>query len=154
MFSPGYSTMLGYDPEGFARSYKTWTNLVHPDNIHRVKQHHADHFAGRTDFSIEFRMREKAGNCRWIHSRGILIERDAEGKPLRMVWTHSDIQQRKSAEEALREAHKALLRSQRIRRGRSRQSAPNPREVTGDVSAVACAHLAIRSTIAWSRPRL
>ncbi len=108
VFSPRYSTMLGYDPEEFARNYKTWKNLVHPDDVDRVKQHHADHFAGRTDFSIEFRMREQSGNWHWIHSRGLLIERDGEGNPLRMVGTHSDIQQRKLAEEALRTSEERL----------------------------------------------
>ena len=108
VFSPRYSTMLGYDPEEFARNYKTWKNLVHPDDVERVKQHHASHFAGRTDFSIEFRMREKSGDWHWIHSRGLLIERDADGKPLRMVGTHSDIHQRKVAEEALRDSEERL----------------------------------------------
>src|SRR5205085_1799878 len=99
VFSPRYSTMLGYDPEEFAGNYKSWKNLVHPDDVERVKQHHVDHFAGLTAFSIEFRIREKSGNWHWIHSRGLLIERDGEGKPLRMVGTHSDIQPRKRAEE-------------------------------------------------------
>ena len=75
---------------------KTWSI---PDDVERVKQHHADHFAGLTDYSIEFRMKEKSGNWHWVHSRGLLIERDPEGKPLRMVGTHSDIQARKRAEE-------------------------------------------------------
>jgi len=114
VFSPRYSTMLGYEPEEFAKSYASWRSLVHPDDFERVNQHHADHFAGHTDFSIEFRMREKSGNWHWIHSRGLLIERDAEGRPVRMVGTHSDIQERKRAEEALRqseERHRAILQT-------------------------------------------
>jgi len=109
VFSPRYSTMLGYEPEEFAKSYASWKSLVHPDDFERVNQHHADHFAGQTDFSIEFRMREKSGNWHWIHSRGLLIERDAEGRPVRMVGTHSDIQDRKRAEEALREREQHLV---------------------------------------------
>ena len=106
--------MLGYDPQEFAGNYKSWQDLVHPDDSERVKQHHADHFAGLTDFSIEFRMKEKSGNWHWIHSRGLLIERDAEGKPLRMVGTHSDIQARKRAEEERERLRAQLAHAQKM----------------------------------------
>ncbi len=114
VFSPRYSTMLGYEPEEFAKSYKSWGSLVHPDDIERVRQHHADHFAGHTDFSIEFRMREKSGNWHWIHSRGLVIEWDAEGRPVRMVGTHSDIQERKRAEEERNSLQLQLAQAQKM----------------------------------------
>jgi PAS domain S-box-containing protein len=98
VFSPKYSAMLGYEPEEFARHYDEWGVIVHPDDIDRVKQAHTDHFEKGQTFSVEFRMREKSGRWHWIHSRGILIERDAQGRPLRMVGTHQDIQERKNAE--------------------------------------------------------
>jgi two-component system, LuxR family, sensor kinase FixL len=98
VFSPKYSAMLGYEPEEFAKHYDQWGVIVHPDDIERVKQAHADHFEKGRTFSVEFRMREKSGGWHWIHSRGILIERDAQGRPLRMVGTHQDIQERKNAE--------------------------------------------------------
>jgi PAS domain S-box-containing protein len=98
VFSPKYSAMLGYEPEEFAKHYDQWGMIVHPDDIERVKQAHADHFERGQTFSVEFRMREKSGGWHWIHSRGILIERDAQGRPLRMVGTHQDIQERKNAE--------------------------------------------------------
>jgi len=109
VFSPRYARMLGYEPEEFANTYESWRSLVHPDDINRVSQHIADQFDRHTEFSIEFRMREKSGNWHWIHSRGLVIERDAEGRPVRMVGTHSDIQGRKRAEEALRENEQRLL---------------------------------------------
>ena len=114
VFSPRYSTMLGYDPQEFAENYKRWKNLVHPDDVERVKQHHADHFAGRTEFSIEFRMREKSGDWHWIRSRGLVIERDAEGKPLRMVGTHTSIQERKRSEEERERLHAQLAHAQKM----------------------------------------
>jgi PAS domain S-box-containing protein len=98
VFSPKYSRMLGYTPEEFAKHYDEWGMIVHPDDIERVKQAHADHFEKGLRFSVEFRMKEKSGRWHWIHSRGILLERDAQGRPLRMVGTHQDIQERKNAE--------------------------------------------------------
>ena len=114
VFSPRYATMLGYDPQEFARNYKSWKDLVHPDDVERVKQHHTDHFAGRTDFSIEFRMKAKSGNWHWVHSRGLVIERDSDGKPLRMVGTHSDIQSRKRAEEDRERLQAQLAHAQKM----------------------------------------
>ena len=101
VFSPKYSRMLGYEPEEFARHYDEWGVIVHPDDIERVKQAHADHFEKGKTFSVEFRMREKSGGWHWIHSRGILLERDDHGRPLRMVGTHQDIQERKNGELAI-----------------------------------------------------
>ncbi len=98
VFSPNYSRMLGYEPEEFAKHYDQWGAIVHPDDIERVKQEHADHFDKGKKFSLEFRMQEKSGRWHWIHSRGILLERDAQGRPLRMVGTHQDIQERKDVE--------------------------------------------------------
>lgn len=102
-FSPAYSRMLGYEPEEFAKNYEAWGVIVHPDDIAMVKQAHADHFSSNKEFSIEFRMRRKDGGWHWIHSRALLIERDSQGNPLRMVGTHNDIQSRKITELALRE---------------------------------------------------
>lgn len=104
VFSPRYCSMLGYSPEEFADAYKSWKELVHPDDFDRVHQEHMDHFHHNKEFSIEFRMLEKSGNWHWIHARGILIERDGEGNPLRMVGTHTDIQERKLADLKLMES--------------------------------------------------
>jgi signal transduction histidine kinase/ActR/RegA family two-component response regulator len=59
-------------------------------------------------------MKEKSGNWHWIHSRGLLIERDAEGKPLRMVGTHSSIQERKRAEEERERLQAQLAHAQKM----------------------------------------
>jgi signal transduction histidine kinase len=63
-------------------------------------------------------MREKSGDWHWIHSRGILIERDAKSKPVRMVGTHTNIQERKLAEESLTVMSRKLLEAQEQERAR------------------------------------
>ncbi|MDK9706555.1 MAG: PAS domain S-box protein [Desulforhopalus sp.] len=102
-FSPRWLTMLGYQPGELPGAYETWANLLHPED--RVDAERAvQRFLTNPDtlFSIEFRMRTKDGDWRWIHSRGKSIARDQDGKISRMIGTHVDITERRRLEESLR----------------------------------------------------
>jgi PAS domain S-box-containing protein len=111
VFSSTYSSMLGYTPDEFATACQSMKTLVHPDDFERLNQEAQDHCQRNKEFSIEFRMREKSGGWHWVHSRGILIERDKQGNPVRMVGTHQDIQVRKQAEEAARASEERFRRA-------------------------------------------
>jgi PAS domain S-box-containing protein len=77
---------------------------LHPEDISRRKQAMESHLAGRTPtYEVEVRHRQPDGTYRWVRVRGICI-RDADGKPIRMAGSASDIDARKRAEEALRES--------------------------------------------------
>jgi len=104
-FSPQYYQMLGYEPNEFPAGYEAWRSLVHPDDIERCEREIFASIGQMEGFSIEFRLRMHDGAWKWILGRGKLVERDAQGIPVRMVGTHVDITDRKQAEEALRLAH-------------------------------------------------
>ena len=53
-------------------------------------------------YEAEFRLRPRLGDWKWILARGSVVERDKDGKPLRVAGTYIDITERKRAEEALR----------------------------------------------------
>jgi len=102
-FSPRYYTMLGYEPNAFDPSYDTWKSLLHPEDREetiRIIQEHVD--TKSPNFAVEFRLRTKDGNWRWILSRGRVVERMPGGQPVRMVGTHVDITQQKEDAEALK----------------------------------------------------
>jgi two-component sensor histidine kinase len=51
---------------------------------------------------VEFRQKTKLGDWLWTLSIGSIVSRDANGKPLRMLGTHTDITARKRAEEQIK----------------------------------------------------
>lgn len=110
--SPRWYTMLGYPETGFQNDFETFLTLVHPEDLPRVKLLLSQHFNSRSSFyEAEFRMRRRDGKWVWILSRGRVTERDAQGRPLRMVGTHIDISQRKSADSALRASEERFYKS-------------------------------------------
>lgn len=105
MLSGRWAEMLGYDLADIEPTLHVWERLVHPDDLAGVWATVNPHLAGETPrFRTEYRMRAKNGEWRWISSRGKATARDAEGRPLRMSGTHTDVTEAKIAEQALRAA--------------------------------------------------
>ncbi|HPM75829.1 MAG TPA: PAS domain S-box protein [bacterium] len=103
-FSPLYFTMIGYEPNEFVPSYETWLNLLHPEDRERVERALNDYLEQRSpQYMVDFRMRTKAGEWKWVLARGQVVEREANGRPVRIIGTHTDIHERKKMEDALRE---------------------------------------------------
>ncbi|MDP2007902.1 MAG: PAS domain S-box protein [Rubrivivax sp.] len=104
-----WSTMLGYAPDDPAGGGDAWPRLLHPEDRERVmalQQVHLD--GGSESFEATYRLRHKAGHWIWVLDRGRVVERDAQGRPLRMVGTHMDISARMQAEETLRRSERSL----------------------------------------------
>lgn len=100
-----WAEMLGYTLEEIELSVKQWTDLHHPDDREAAWRSIQDHLDGKTPaHRMEYRMRTKDGQYKWILDQAKVVKRDAQGKPLRMSGTHTDITERKRAEEKLRES--------------------------------------------------
>lgn len=98
-FSHQWKAMLGYADHEISNHLDEWDSRVHP---YDKSQCYADlnrHLLGETPiYHNEHRMRCKDGSYKWILDRGQVVERTAEGKPLRVIGTHTDISDRKRAE--------------------------------------------------------
>ncbi len=105
-FNETWAGMLGWTLAELAPiNIQTWETLCHPDDFKEAHQRLQQHFTGQQPYyDVEFRMRHRDGHWVWIHDRGRVITRTQDGQPLLMFGTHSDISQRKLAEEAKREA--------------------------------------------------
>lgn len=105
-FSNRYYTMLGFEPGEFEASYQSWRELLHPNDLKFTEIVIKKYLEERqVDYNLEFRMRTKQGEWRWIQARGKIVERDSQNKPLRLVGTHTDITDRKLVEEELKESY-------------------------------------------------
>lgn len=98
-YSPRWKSMLGYAENELDGNINTWKSLVHPDDNEYVFGQVQDYLAGRTDsFEVEMRMHHKDGYEVSVLSRAFLVNRESDGKPVRLVGTHVDITERKKVE--------------------------------------------------------
>ncbi len=98
-----WAEMLGYTLEEINYTVKQWTDLHHPDDREAAWKSIQDHLDGKTPaHRIEYRMRTKEGQYKWILDQARVMKRDAQGKPLRMSGTHTDITDRKQFEVELK----------------------------------------------------
>ena len=97
-----YALMLGYDPDEFQETNAAWIERLHPDDREPVAQVYRDYVSGKLpEYRVEFRQRTESGDWIWILSLGKIVERDADGQPLRMLGTHTNITERKNAEDRI-----------------------------------------------------
>ncbi|MEI8131972.1 MAG: PAS domain S-box protein [Leptolinea sp.] len=108
-----WAQIIGYTrAELTPMSNITYEKLVHPADLKNAIEVSGQYFAGKIPISdYEIRLKHKDGRWVWVHSRGRLVTRTEDGKPLQMFGTHTDISDRKEAEEALHAAH---LRTENI----------------------------------------
>ncbi|NTV60932.1 MAG: PAS domain S-box protein [Chlorobiaceae bacterium] len=99
-----WAEMAGYAKEELEPvTIETLASLCHPEDFRQSGELLEKHFRGDSDFyEIELRIRHKDGHWIWVIDRGMVFERDREGKPVRMVGSHLDVTKRKHAEERLR----------------------------------------------------
>ncbi len=100
-FSPRWKAILGYQQHEIGETRDEWRRRIHFQDAERVQKAFRDFLDGAiVSFSLEYRLQHKDGSYRWIHSRAVL-ERDAAGRPVRMIGANSDITDRKELEKEL-----------------------------------------------------
>ncbi len=114
-YAPRWKAILGYEDGDIGNSLDTFDRLVYRDDLPKVRASFDRYLpAGNHPFSIEFRMMHKEGGLRWIRSTGIQI-RDSGGKIVRTLGFHTDISERKEAEQEIRESKAAAESANRAK---------------------------------------
>ncbi|BAY16224.1 signal transduction histidine kinase [Anabaenopsis circularis NIES-21] len=102
-FSSRWKEMLGYADNEIENNLQEIWIRVHPEDLDSVVKAVQNHFAKVTSFyATEFRVLCKDGTYKWILDRGQALW-DEAGNVVRMVGSHTDITERKQAEETLSE---------------------------------------------------
>ncbi|HEX2586194.1 MAG TPA: response regulator, partial [Steroidobacteraceae bacterium] len=109
--APRFASMLGYEPDEVAH----WTGydvdgITHPDDLPNVVDMRYRATISSTPFDVEARMRTKQNHWLWMRIRATL-ERDANGRPLRLSGSIQDVNEAHITHEELvtatEEAHAA-----------------------------------------------
>ncbi|HIK55425.1 MAG TPA: PAS domain-containing protein [Synechococcales cyanobacterium M55_K2018_004] len=112
--SPRFLEILGYAEGELDNSNEAWLSRLHPDDRERVLQVNADYLSRKIPFyEVEYRLRCKDGSYKWVLGRGQAVW-DAQGNPIRMVGSLTDISERMRIQEE-RQQVEADLRLQNRR---------------------------------------
>ena len=114
-FDNRWADMIGCSPDEIPHHYSEWEKRVHPDDIVVAAAAIEAHIGGKTPFYLsEYRLRHKLGHWVWILDRGKIVSRNSQGRPLRVVGTHTDISESKALEKRLRQFEEMALQMGRL----------------------------------------
>ena len=115
LFIPkSWKNMLGFDDEEIPNRVLVWGKKVHPEDKKEMFLSLKKHFKEKKEiFESVHRLLRKDGTYIWVFGRARIFY-DEDGKPYRIIGTHTDITQRKLAEADVAEKKKILEESQRI----------------------------------------
>ena len=93
--SPGFYSLLGYDADTLHLDGSQLTHYIHPDDLDPTLEAYEDCVDNKRQLiDIDFRVRTKNEDLKWIASRGRAVERNADGKATRMMGVYADITDR------------------------------------------------------------
>jgi PAS domain S-box-containing protein len=107
--------MLGYDPATASGKPEFFLDLAHPDDRARLQElvrQVPDSSVDRVE--TECRLRAADGTWHWILCRGVCAERGTDGKPVRVVGTHSDCTNLRLLEDRHLRLEDQLFQQQRL----------------------------------------
>jgi PAS domain S-box-containing protein len=94
--------LLAYSSTELPAMGSTPSAFTHPDDLACMLQRWQNCLTGHTPlFSSEHRLRCRDGSYRWVLSRGLITQRDAQGRPLLLTGLNIDITDRKQVEAQL-----------------------------------------------------
>ncbi|MGV3533803.1 MAG: PAS domain-containing protein, partial [Chthoniobacteraceae bacterium] len=100
-------TVLGYtEAEVQAMGHGLLQQLIHPDDTERVAAH-GRKLAGLADeevMELEYRLRARNGQYRWLFGRETVFTREADGRPRSILGVAHDVTSRRRDQVALRQS--------------------------------------------------
>ncbi|MBO0662258.1 CHASE domain-containing protein [Jiella flava] len=108
--SETWKTMLGFTADADINPQAERLSRIHPDDLAAVEAADAECLDGRSARSVvEYRIRRADDQWMWMRSDATAIERDADGKALRLIGVQMDVTQLRTAEAALRASRQRFI---------------------------------------------
>lgn len=105
-YNEHWASMIGYRTDEIAADTHFWESLIHPEDKEAVTEAMNRHIGGEIPFyEATYRLRNKNGEWTWIMGRGKVVDRLPDGRPLRALGTHINIDPLKRAEQELLQAN-------------------------------------------------
>ncbi|MDP2152700.1 MAG: PAS domain S-box protein [Desulfobaccales bacterium] len=102
-YSKRWKEMFGYFEGDLIPTNEELVNLIHPEDRAYVAEAMQTYLSGHTqNYVVRFRLKCTVDNYKWILGRGMVVSRNEDGMPLRMIGTHTDITEHKQVEGELR----------------------------------------------------
>ncbi|GAC1592079.1 MAG: hypothetical protein NVS3B19_13470 [Ginsengibacter sp.] len=109
-FSDIWLSILGYEPGDIQADYKSFVDLIHPEDQSMLLEHLNNHVDGKTEtYEVIFRLKTKDNRWKWILSLSKASERDENGKATRLIGIHMDFSDIKQKELELSQLSKNLI---------------------------------------------
>jgi PAS domain S-box-containing protein len=103
-YSSRWKSMLGYEDDELPNDPEEWKKRIHPDDYQMVMDALVGYMEGRNpSYEVEYRLRHRDGSYRYILARGICL-RDSHGLPYRFSGSHTDVTDKRRAEDALKQS--------------------------------------------------
>ncbi|SIN66137.1 PAS domain S-box protein [Algoriphagus halophilus] len=108
-FSNKAKNFLGLKFDPSTNLEDVWYGHVYEPDLHLLNENDKNYRLGKiSSHQLEYRMLHEDGSIKWVKDRGIVIEKDSNGLPLKIIGTHSDITEQKAAEKELINLNKKL----------------------------------------------
>lgn len=103
-FSSQYNPFVGFLPADLkaTQAENIWWESTHPDDRHLLKENDLAYKTMKQErHAMEYRIFDDKGKMHWVLDRGVVVEKDKDGKPVLLVGTHVDITTTKELQEKI-----------------------------------------------------
>lgn len=119
-FSPRFCALLGFEKNELPNTIDEFKKLIHPDDVESTFAAITDCFKTQKILSLEYRLQNKDKSYKW-YLKGGIVQYSSEGKPIRMVGSIIDIDEKKQLINSYKEKAEELEQLNRLMVGREIQ---------------------------------